>query len=58
MQSLYDIYLKHPEISTDTRCIIPDSIFFSLKGDQFDGNKFAKDALERGSAFAVIDNPL
>ncbi len=58
MQSLYDIYLKHPEISTDTRSIIPDSIFFSLKGDQFDGNKFAEDALEKGSAFAVIDNPL
>ncbi|QEM13580.1 UDP-N-acetylmuramoyl-tripeptide--D-alanyl-D-alanine ligase [Mucilaginibacter rubeus] len=54
---LYDIYLKHPVISTDTRKIIPGSLFFALKGDKFDANTFAQKAVEAGAAYAVIDNP-
>ena len=53
---LYDIYLKHPVISTDTRKIVPDSLFFALKGDKFDANTFAQKAVEAGAAYAVIDN--
>ncbi len=55
-EQLYHVYLQHPVISTDTRKIIPDSIFFALKGDRFDANTFAEKALEAGAAYAVIDN--
>jgi UDP-N-acetylmuramoyl-tripeptide--D-alanyl-D-alanine ligase len=54
---LYSLYLRHREISTDSREIIPGSLFFSLKGDNFDGNAFSGKAIESGAAFAVIDNP-
>lgn len=56
IENLYDVYLKHPEISTDSRSIIPNSIFFALKGQNFDGNKYALQALEMGASYAVIDN--
>ena len=54
-EELYNIYLKHPHISTDTRNCTKDSIFFALKGDKFNGNAFAGQALEKGCAYAVID---
>ena len=53
---LYKYYLLHPTICTDTRKITPGSLFFALKGDNFDANKFALQALEQGAAFAVIDH--
>lgn len=53
---LYLIYRKHPIVSTDTRQLPSGCIFFALKGDNFDGNKFAKQALEQGAAYAVVDN--
>jgi len=56
IKELYQIFIKHPQVSTDTRRIIKDSIFFALKGENFDGNLFAKSALETGAAIAVIDN--
>lgn len=56
-EQLYQIYLKHPVISTDTRKIVPGSLFFALKGEHFDANTFAKQAIEAGAAYAVIDNP-
>lgn len=52
---LYDIYKQHPVISTDTRSIAKDSIFFALKGENFNGNTFAKQALELGAAYVVVD---
>ena len=55
IEQLYSVFLKHPQISTDTRNIIPGSIFFALKGDNFNGNLFAKDALSKGAAYAVVD---
>lgn len=54
-EALYSIFKKHPFIATDTRNLKKGSIFFSLKGDQFNGNKFAAAALENGAAYAVID---
>lgn len=51
----YSIYLQHPVISTDTRNIPQGSIFFALKGANFNGNSFAKEALEKGAAYVVID---
>jgi len=54
---LYQIFLQHPVISTDTRKIAAGSIFFALKGDKFDANTFAEQAIAAGAAYAVIDNP-
>jgi UDP-N-acetylmuramoyl-tripeptide--D-alanyl-D-alanine ligase len=56
-EQLYQIYLLHPVISTDTRKIAPGSIFFALKGDKFDANTFAEQAIAAGAAYAVVDNP-
>lgn len=57
MSQLYSIFQQHPHVSTDTRNILPDSIFFALKGARFDGNLFARQALDKGAAYAVVDNP-
>jgi UDP-N-acetylmuramoyl-tripeptide--D-alanyl-D-alanine ligase len=56
IENLYSIYLKFPRISTDSRNVIPGSIFFALKGDHFDGNRFASEALSKGAACAVISD--
>jgi UDP-N-acetylmuramoyl-tripeptide--D-alanyl-D-alanine ligase len=56
IDSLYQRFLKYPSISTDTRNIAQDSIFFALKGDNFDANTFAEKALTSGAVYAVIDN--
>lgn len=55
IEALYKAFLKYPKISTDTRNIHQDSIFFALKGATFNGNAFAREALEKGAALAVID---
>ena len=56
IQELYHIYQQHPVITTDSRDCPEGSIFFALKGESFDGNKFAASAIEKGCAYAVIDN--
>jgi UDP-N-acetylmuramoyl-tripeptide--D-alanyl-D-alanine ligase len=55
MTNLYSLYLQHPTISTDTRNIAKDSIFFALKGANFNGNTFAAQALALGAAYVVVD---
>ena len=55
IQSLYQIYKQYPNITTDTRKIEKDSIFFALKGANFNGNAFAEKALEMGAKYVVID---
>ncbi len=52
---LYAIFREYPTITTDSRNIPANSIFFALKGEKFNGNLFAKNALEKGASFAVID---
>ncbi len=52
---LYQIFQQYPLICTDTRKIVPNSVFFALKGENFNANQFAAKALEDGCAFAVID---
>ncbi|MFW5706168.1 MAG: Mur ligase domain-containing protein, partial [Bacteroidota bacterium] len=54
--ALYKIFLKHPQITIDSRKVVPGSMFFALKGENFDGNRFASDALAKGAAYAVIDD--
>src|SRR5450432_1556 len=55
VDKLYEHYLQHPSICTDTRKVQPGDLFFALKGDHFNGNHFAAKAIEDGAAFAVID---
>lgn len=57
LEKLYQCFIENPVVTTDSRNVPPGSIFFALKGDSFDGNKFAKTALEIGASMAVIDNP-
>lgn len=54
-ERLYDYYQENPVISTDTRNISPGCIFFALKGDLFNANEFAAQAIEKGAAYAVVD---
>ncbi len=55
IETIYKIFESYPNVSTDSRNINPDSIFFALKGENFNGNNFAADALEKGAICAVID---
>ena len=57
IQELYAIYREHPHVSTDTRRIVPDSLFFALRGASFDGNRFAAEALRKGAVRAIVDDP-
>lgn len=55
IQELYKLYKQHPVITTDSRDCPKGSIFIALKGASFNGNKFAKSALEKGCSYAIID---
>lgn len=55
ISQLYAIYKQHPVITTDSRDCPSGSIFIALKGASFDGNKFARAALDKGCAYAIID---
>ena len=57
IQQLYKLYQQHPCITTDSRDCPKGSIFLALKGETFDGNKFALQALEKGCAYAIVDDP-
>ena len=56
IKELYTLYQQHPCITTDSRDCPKDSIFLALKGESFDGNKFAIAALEKGCSYTIIDN--
>src|ERR1051325_12025486 len=55
VEDIYEIYLQHPIICTDTRRITKGSVFFALRGGNFNGNEFAEKALKGGCAYAVVD---
>jgi UDP-N-acetylmuramoyl-tripeptide--D-alanyl-D-alanine ligase len=55
IESLYEIYLKHPEICTDSRSLKSGDLFFALKGENFNGNHFALQAVSQGAAYAITD---
>ncbi len=57
IESLYTIYKQHRSVQTDTRKLKAGDIFFALKGDNFNGNKFAQQAIDAGAVCAVIDEP-
>jgi UDP-N-acetylmuramoyl-tripeptide--D-alanyl-D-alanine ligase len=58
IQELYNHFLKYPVVCTDTRDIKQGSIFFALKGDNFNANKFAEQALDAGCSLVVIDEEI
>ncbi|MES1224568.1 MAG: Mur ligase family protein, partial [Bacteroidota bacterium] len=55
IEQLYKIYKQYPSVQTDTRKLKKGDIFFALKGDNFNGNAFAAQALDAGAEYAVID---
>jgi UDP-N-acetylmuramoyl-tripeptide--D-alanyl-D-alanine ligase len=55
IQELYELYSKHYLVDTDTRNIRKNTIYFALKGANFNGNKFAEEALSKGALFSVVD---
>lgn len=54
---IYEIYKKHPVVTTDSRDCPEGSIFVALKGEKFDGNQYAMQALEKGCSYAIVDSP-
>lgn len=57
IESLYECFLACKTIATDTRKIAPGSMFVALKGENFDANNFAEEALAKGANYVIIDNP-
>lgn len=55
ISDLYTIFKQYPHISTDTRSIEQDALYFALKGNNFNGNDFALQALDSGAKYAIVD---
>jgi UDP-N-acetylmuramoyl-tripeptide--D-alanyl-D-alanine ligase len=58
IENLYSTYLQYPSIQTDTRKIKKDDLFFALKGENFNGNLFAQQAIDLGAAYVIVDEEL
>ena len=56
IQNIHDLFLKCTKVSIDTRKIEHNSFFVAIKGDRFDANTFAKEAIEKGASYVIIDN--
>jgi UDP-N-acetylmuramoyl-tripeptide--D-alanyl-D-alanine ligase len=56
IESLYTLFQQYPHVETDTRQLKPGCLFFALRGEHFNGNQFAKQALAAGAAAAIIDD--
>jgi UDP-N-acetylmuramoyl-tripeptide--D-alanyl-D-alanine ligase len=57
-EQIYQIFKESSGVTTDSRTVEKGQIFFALWGDNYNGNKFASEALEKGASCAVIDDPL
>lgn len=55
IEDLYTLYTQHYKVDTDTRKIRKNSIYFALKGENFNGNVFAEEALKKGASYCVVD---
>ncbi|HTH32198.1 MAG TPA: UDP-N-acetylmuramoyl-tripeptide--D-alanyl-D-alanine ligase [Lacibacter sp.] len=58
IEELYQLFLQHSSIQTDTRKLKEGDLFFALRGDNFNGNQFALQALENGAAYAIVDEEI
>ena len=56
LEEIYQCFLQCNCVSTDTRKIEPNSLFFALKGNNFDANTYANEALNKGALFVIIDD--
>lgn len=56
IQNIHNLFLKCSSVSIDTRKIVPNSFFVAIKGENFDANTFANEALEKGASYVIIDN--
>ena len=54
--SIHKLFLKCNSVAIDTRKIVPNALFIALKGENFDANTFALEALNRGASYVIIDN--
>ena len=54
-EQLHQLFLECHKVNTDTRNIEKNDMFFALKGDNFNGNKYAKQAIEKGAKYAIVD---
>ncbi len=57
IEEIYKTYLQSRTVTTDSRAITPGCLFFAFKGEKFDGNAFAPQALEQGAALCIISDP-
>ena len=55
-ESLHTLFLTTTGAVTDTRKIEKDTMFFALRGENFNGNEFAEEAIEKGAKFAIVDD--
>jgi len=55
ISEIYTLFQKYPIVITDSRTVAADSIFFALKGENFNGNKFALNTLDNGCRYAIVD---
>lgn len=58
LEFIYQHYLQHPNVVTDSRKVVPGCLFFALKGERFNGNLFAAKAIEDGAALAIVDEAM
>ena len=55
IDQIHQLFLNSTGVSTDTRKIKSNTIFFALKGENFNGNSYSSQALELGASYAIID---
>src|SRR5690554_819438 len=55
MENLFDLFYECSGVSTDTRNITEDVLFIALKGDHFNGNEYAQQAIDKGAKYAIVD---
>lgn len=58
IEEIYNLFRQYPSIQTDTRKLKKNDIFFALRGPNFNGNLFAKQALEKEASFVVVDEQI
>ena len=58
IEALYQIYRQHPSVQTDSRKLQSGDLFFALKGERYNGNQFAQQAIENGAVLVVVDEPV
>ena len=55
IEFIYSLFERYPKVITDSRKIVQGCLFFALKGDQFNGNEYAEEAIQKGASYAIID---